>query len=270
VAAFNILKSTHCMVGADLHSSLLYLPPVPPLPPLPGGPWPHLVAAKLHWTMKSTLKEAPSVVDEGSAVMQRCTDIGSLIVPHLMLGPALIDVLMPLYIATSASKSHFGASTVMAENAPVATAVLKKVNLNLNCATIVGLGIVFAPNTVCAGMTVADLVGGLVQMLVDGVANYLLGKLFGGIATRTTSSLFTPILRFFAPGVLRALTAMAGAGEKAALNALNNVFGALIGDGVGSPLGYSYPHAVSRVYEHMTNADNAATRYFNGNHPTFL
>jgi hypothetical protein len=266
MTAFNVLKQCHWMVGADGHEAL----GVPPWPPKPISSGVHLVGAKLHWVMEATQKRADTVIAEHDSVMQRATDIGALIVPHLMVLPPLLDILMPLWILTSASKSYFGAGTVLVEKKPVATAVIIKVNLNLNCANTVGIGVVIAPNTVRAGMTLWDILFGLLQMVVEGIANYYLGKLLGNIATKAlAAAIRRGLLRALVPA-LRALTKLLG--PTALSKILSNVVSAILGTLLGTPLGYSQSTVplLSNLWDGMNNGTDALTEYLDKSCPVFL
>ena len=107
---FNALMTIHPMIGVDLHDG------IPPPGPVMVPKLPHFVAATLKWAVP-TSSPTPTVFGPGGfSLMQQGTDIGNFI-PHIF-----VEYLAVLYTATSGSKSHFGASTVLAEGKPAAAA----------------------------------------------------------------------------------------------------------------------------------------------------
>jgi hypothetical protein len=175
---FCVLLEYHPMIGADPHNELA--PSVPPAVPVE----PHAVAAILNFILPASMADDTRTKVLGplhARVMLRGTDIQSFI-PHIPLGPGIL--LAGLLTLFSGSKSHFGPSSVLACKKPIAAALLVLINPNVNCGTIAGVGTVFAPNTVVAGMTVGDVIGGLfaacVQIVIQGVTNAVFGKLPGG------------------------------------------------------------------------------------------
>lgn len=176
MSAFNLLRPNHLMMGVDLHDAIM----PPSLKPVPFMP--HFVIAELRGGMNisfgggfsGTCKHTPKVhvyFDEG---LNRATDIGPWI-DHVFY-----NLLIPLILIGSASKSEFGASTVRAEGRPVATAVFKTSNLNLNCSDPLALptGYVDAPCTVRAGMTLGDLIAGILEGLFDMAVSLALSLMF--------------------------------------------------------------------------------------------
>jgi hypothetical protein len=219
----SVMINTHMMFGVDFHNGISL--PVPPAAPITMGP--NIVTpTPLFMGPYGALtgKPSPSVLaTPGGIVMQQGTDIGPLII-HI---PLPFNILLPLVILGSASKCYFGASTVKSGGPkganPVAVAVLKVVNINLNCGTFASTtGIVPAPNTVNALFTLGDLVSGLVTMFVEAVIQDVLNLIFD-------------------KGLGGALEGIFG---KAAMEALGpqiaqNVLGAVLGLAAGSPLGAS-------------------------------
>jgi hypothetical protein len=132
--------------------------------------------------------------------MKKGTDIGSMI-PHVGY-PPLNPLLIPI-ILFSSSKSLFGASTVLIEKDPIATACFLVTNLNLNCNNKVALptGTVIAKNTVKAGMTLSDYIEGACMMVflmvLDAVLQGLGGKNkpFDRVASRIASKIVSPLIR---------------------------------------------------------------------------
>lgn len=187
------------MVGVDLHDAI-----VPPnltkkIPSLP-----HVVAAPLRGGAQTlfgvgyagSVLHAPRVRARGADALQRSTDIG-VAIPHVQ-----VNLLVPVIMADSKSKSLFGAGTVRAQGRPVATAVFATWNLNLNCGDPIRLpsGYVDAPNTVRAGMTEGDLFAGLVEMIFDVVYGFLKSK---GLVDKL---LLPALYRLFPAALVRLLT----------------------------------------------------------------
>ena len=203
---FNVLIEWHPMIGVDLHEDVL-----PPAPPVPMAP--HLTAATLNWVIPAAMSSKTFATFVHARIMQRGTDIQSLI-PHIPLSPAC--TLAGLLTLFSGSKSHFGPRSVEVEGTPVAVALLGSVNVNLNCGDLpMPTGYVIAPNTVVAGMTLGDVIGGIFAMMADTAMQYGMNKLLGP---------------------------------------LGPAFGGLAGAFLGSPLGFSFngnghglPGAVGRL-----------------------
>jgi hypothetical protein len=187
MAGFNVLKHTHVMIGIPLLEWHDYLPP-PGITPAKAGhicggllsvpPW-GILSGKKNNTPGKTVETATSYG------MSRGTDMGPLIPHYNVIPPAPPNLLLPVIILFSGSKSHFGASTVLFEQGQAAFAVAVKVNFNLNCAgpTMPPLpsGLVIAePQTVEVGVTVGDMIAGFLHMAVDLLIQFGLNRLFGG------------------------------------------------------------------------------------------
>jgi hypothetical protein len=219
----SVMINCHMMFGVDFHNGLMPAAPAPvPIEmgmnivtptPLCLGPWGAL-----------TGKPSPTVMaTPGGIVMQQGTDIGPLII-HV---PIPFNLLLPLVIAGSASKCYFGASTVQSGGpkgtGPVAVAVMKVLNINLNCGTFASTtGIVPAPNTVNALFTLGDFISGLVTMFVEAAIqdflNWVFGDLLGDLGAAAIGE-----------------DAMKALGPQIAVN----ILGSLLGTAAGSPLGAS-------------------------------
>ena len=173
MSAFNVLKTNHFMLGIDFHDALI--PTIPkPVPLIP-----HSVFAPLEgYVGAASVKKAAKTNAEYVPMLQRATDIG-ICIPHFGL-----NLLLPLVILGSGSKSYFGAGTVKLEGTATGVAVLHDANINLNCGggttPPTPTGYVFAPATVRCGMTMGDLYAGIAQMVVEGLItwgiNFALGK----------------------------------------------------------------------------------------------
>lgn len=270
---FNALMTMHPMFGVDPHDG------IPPPGPVPVPNMPHFVAAMLKWAMPSTSKPTPTVIGPLGPLMQQGTDIGNFI-PHLA-----VDYLAVMFTAGSGSKSEFGASTVLAQGNPTAAAVLLVLNLNLNCcgATCPPLpsGFVIAPNTVSVGMTLGDILGGLLAGATDCLIQFGLNRLFSStMMSKFFKWLQGPIIRALvpnAPGFTSLVTALLGQSSAilsnpVVANTLANIiptFGSII---MGSPLGYSPDWAPANWTAGQVNdaaqslghaAGNAITNLFN-------
>ncbi len=241
---FNILKDYHVMIGVDFHKAVLP-PPAPPVPNLP-----HACIAPLCIPPWGGLTGKPngSVFSSGlGRTMSQGTDIGSLI-PHIPLPPP--NLLLPIIILTSGSKSEFGAHAHVAPEGPVAFAVLKVINLNLNCAgpacPPLPTGVVITFNTNTTGVTIGDIIAGCLRMVVDSALQYALNRIF---ASNTVSNFLDNLVlrgfEVFGPLVGRFAPAALGAFIKGYVfsslfsTTVENILGALAADVIGSPLGYS-------------------------------
>ncbi len=161
-----VMKDWHPMIGVDLH----ICNPPPPAPPIPMTPYrtAMLLRGTVGWFL--TAKYCPTHHSAGWGVtMARGTDIGPLI-PHI--GPPSIT--LPIEVAFSASKSHFGPRNYVEKDnydnkAHIAAALGGFVNPNLNCGTPcpTPTGMVLALNTHGVGMTQGDIAAGMTQMVVD-------------------------------------------------------------------------------------------------------
>jgi len=170
---FNVLIEWHPMVGLDLHGELTTTPPPVEVPMAP-----HLTAATLNWIIPAAMTQKTFATFVSARIMQRGTDIQSLI-PHIPLAPPAI-ALAPVMTVFSGSKSHFGPRSVEVEGTPVAVGLLGIANLNLNCGDIpMPSGWVLAPNTVVAGMKLGDVLGGLFAMASDAAIQYAMNKVLG-------------------------------------------------------------------------------------------
>lgn len=178
MSAFNLLRPSHLMTGIDPHDAVM----PPALAKVPAIP--HPVTARLRGGVhisapgfSGSVKHTPKVQVCFEDALQRSTDIGMLIV-HVGY-----NVLLPLIMVDSKSKSEFGASTVRVDKRPVATAIFMTSNLNLNCGEPARLpsGFVSAPCTVRAGMTEGDLLAGLVEMGFDIGFGVVKSKLFKAV-----------------------------------------------------------------------------------------
>jgi hypothetical protein len=217
MSAFNVLRPNHFMLGIDFHDAIV----IPPTK----LPWmPHPVFAPLEgYVGASSVRRAPTVRAETVEVLKRKTDIGQFI-PHTFL-----NLLLPAILLGSASKSYFGANTVRVEGTGVAVATMKTTGINLNCGTVpLPTGVVMAPGTVRAGMTLGDALAGLAEMLAEGAIQGFMDKMLG-------------------------ITEIAGP-----------IVPVLLGYLLGSPLGYSVPWAPGgEISIQLEKGHDAVAEYFN-------
>jgi hypothetical protein len=254
---FNVLKTYHVMIGIpwmELHQAVFppVMAPVPKVPHVCGamlcvGPWGAL-----------TGKPNPTEISaSGGVMLSQGTDIGPLIPHYNLTPPAPPNSLLPVIILTSGSKSHFGAHANTAPQGPVAFAIGFKVNFNLNCAgpmfPPLPSGVVLTFNTHTTGATIGDIVAGFAHMIVDGLIQFGLNRLFASaritaLGERLAQGVLGPALSKLGYGSVQALIDMGiprlgSLGRYAGSIAEEFLFGlpvTLISVlGIGSPVGYS-------------------------------
>lgn len=163
---FAVMKHFDLMIGIDVHTCW------PPPDPKPNGPAPYLTIMFLHGLQPLTPMMAPTCLTLSGMTMQRGTDIGPGI-PHI--GPP--SKLTPLDILLSSSVSYFGPSAYAAEGVPVAAALASVIGINANCWTVgpVPTGLVLCPTTHFTGMTLMDILFGVVSYAADVVMEQVTG-----------------------------------------------------------------------------------------------
>lgn len=213
--ACNILKAIDPMISyPEMHNCIIPPSPTPvPIPYMQVSFLGHGIIAE-----KSKYSGGPSFASKNLVqasyfppILQG-NDCG-FFSPHIG-NPA--NVLFPLIIAFSSSKSLFTASTVQINGSPTAAAFLIIANVNLNCAFPISMpfGVVPAITTVQVGMSIGDylagIASGLLQMALDKLFEGLLSKIgvsrfFSGIGSRmfirsVTSNIHvaTPLANAFA------------------------------------------------------------------------
>jgi hypothetical protein len=235
----SVLVHYYPMLGVDLHKAQA----PGPVPPVPFSP--HVVVAALYlgpWGILTGLP-ALTVKSQYGITMQKGTDIGPLI-PHVCV-PIPPNLLTPVYILGSASKSYFGVATVKVGGAPVAVAVAKIMNLNVNCGDIpTPSGYVMAPNTVNAGMTLGDFLSGLLTALVEGALQWVIGQVVGaigeGIAGKLFKAALVPVVDAADAATLAAAKAAIASGtSQFGSEMIKGAIGTVVGLALGSPLGAS-------------------------------
>ena len=187
-APFPVLTTIQPIVGVDMHKA------IPPPPPAPPPFTPHVVVWGVGLSQKmpflwatgtSTASTIESGVPKFVAVgvghaVGRTHDAG----PH----PAHVwpNVLLPIIMLGSASKSEFGSGTVKVSTSKGAmdmgVNVAWVMNLNLQCNDFpipkTPTGMAFTLNyTVYAGFSLADFFRGLIQMIVDILISLAVGAI---------------------------------------------------------------------------------------------
>lgn len=205
----NVITRFHTMVGVDFHTAQPSFP-APTPPPVPKTP--HVVGAMIHfavWWMARGKDNTDVQTPFGNA-MSKIYDIGMLI-PHYGVNS---PILMMLWTLASGSQGHFGVSSVVAKKGPIAAALFGCSSPQLDCNEPLPLptSVVFAPNTVVAGMTVGDVVAGVFSMALTSAFVYATGRVVGRAGTRV------------------------GIPDKSLESTIASVFVGVVG---GSPLGYS-------------------------------
>jgi hypothetical protein len=131
-----------------------------------------------------------------------------LIIPHISIPPP--NVLVPIVIAFGGSKVMFGASTVKINvdgaGIPMGACVFPVVPLSLNQACNQPLNLpsdyVIAPNTVMVGLTLGDIVGGVVNIVLDMGLSFLLSKLGDKFSSGVTQPIVAAVLGKFGPSLI--------------------------------------------------------------------
>lgn len=190
---FGVLKAWHPMVGVDFHI------PWPPGSPVPAPARAPYFAAFIMIGTTLTSRWTPRHNTHALASsMVRGTDIGPLII-HV----GVPSITLPLEILLSGSKSHFGPTSITVSDQKGGTgnpaaALGVFVNLNLNCGFPIPtpFGLVIAPTTHMVGMTLGDLIAGLLFMtwdfLIQAALNKLgakIGDVMGNVAKRIANKL---------------------------------------------------------------------------------
>ena len=216
----------HGFIGAGIHDAIF--PPAPTVIPFT----PHVsMQTLLGLTIKA--KWSKTVIGPfGFQLLGKDNDSG-LIVPHISIPPP--NALVPIVIAFGGSKVMFGASTVKLDvdgaGVPMGACLLPFVPLSRNQACNQPLNLptdnVIAPNTVLVGLTLGDVIGGVVNIVIDMGVSFALGKLGAGISSKVTQPIVAAALKKFGPTFA---TALAGETAEAVLNALVD---AIVGYGVG-------------------------------------
>jgi len=200
---FCVLKDWHPMLGVDMHIPWPLGSPTPAPTAVP-----YRTGAMLRWVTDLTVRYAPTTLSVEGYSMVRETDIGPGI-PHV----GVPSYLTPIDMLFSSSKSYFGTSeTVVTDQTgspgDLAVAVGCVVNLNWNCGTVapLGIGVVLAPSSNVASMSLADFLKGLFQFALEFAIQLAINWLIG----RWTSNRFGSISNW--------LKTRLGIGARSAMN----------------------------------------------------
>ena len=224
-----LLLDLHGMLGVDIHDNLLP-PPVGPVPPTV----PHAVFQALGLISFTAQKTniPPNVSAWTRPIILRGSDIGPLI-PHIPI-PPMPNIKLLTIIPGSGSKSEFGCFTVHAKGKPVATAfpaVYGTLNLNCQGPTTVPLplltGIVVAPNTVFAGMSLGDIIASVISLYIDIILQAIMYFVWGK---------YGDLVGQAAWGKMAEILADTGLGREIIGDVTGMLFSMLL---YGSPVGFS-------------------------------
>ncbi len=175
------LNTIQPIIGADMHKTV---PPPVPVPPFA----PHVVVWGEGWSQKTgfmwALANSKAASPESAVTkpVQLCWGYavgrGHDAGPHP--GHIWPNILLPLILLGSGSKSEFASGTVKHKQGNIAVAVAYAVNMNLDCQDFpippLPTGFVMAMfSTVEAGFTLGDFLGGLFAMLVDMAITWVSG-----------------------------------------------------------------------------------------------
>ncbi|HEY0133291.1 MAG TPA: hypothetical protein VGB85_04400 [Nannocystis sp.] len=182
---FAVMKHWDIMIGLDAHTCW------PPGSPYPIGPKPYIVCMLMTGTML-TAQMAFTAVTFNGWTMKRGTDIGPLI-PHI----GQPSLLTPLDMLFSSSASYFGPSSHTVEGAPVAAALFMFANPNLNCHFFgpAPTGIVLCFTTHYVGMSIFDILFGVISMAVAIVIDVATGAVAGAASKAAQKTIIKPITR---------------------------------------------------------------------------
>lgn len=240
-----VIANYHPMVGVDFHDGF---PAVIPLPIVPRAP--HVVFAVVRfgpWWMANGVENENIQMPPGNA-MAKVFDIG-MFIPHLTF-PALDSfVWMAIYTLLSSSQGHFGVASVKTPKGPIAVALMLYANPQLHCETPLPplpTGVVLAPNTVVAGLTLGDLLAGILSMVLTSALTWGLSKAVPWLTGKLTSTIMGGLIRVVPTRIMLPATILGAALAQhfpittaIGTQAINIA----IGWAVGSPMGFSFDPA---------------------------
>lgn len=236
VPANNLLNTIQLVAGCDMHKQI---PPPPPAGPVPA---PHVVVAVMGMAHPSGTKASTTVRAGWGWALGRQHDL-SMGMYHIAG-----NLLIPLVWAGAANKAEFGSASVSVDvsgaGLRLAVAVIPGAGLNIQvdcnepCALPTSICIA-SLNTVYAGFSLADFIGGLVAMVSDIAITYIVGEI-ADVITGALGSLaiagLGEVLALLGPEAL-----LVGAlGEIVAGPIIHEAVKMGIGWLIGTPLGYSY------------------------------
>jgi hypothetical protein len=226
------------VVGLDFHNN------IPPPPPAGPEPMPHMVVATLGMASPSTAKMSTKVMaGPGGAALGRQHDIGPGIY-HVG-----VNALLPIVWAGAGNKAEFGVSSVVIDQGRLAVAAIPMVGINLQldcgdpCPTPTGFALAMT-NTVLAGFTLGDFVGGLVAGASDLLITWLVSAISGAAVKKGLPALVGAIAG--PEGVL--VVGLVGAAFPVPFAMAEAKLSQYIGWCIGTPLGFSYKWAPGNKY----------------------
>jgi hypothetical protein len=258
MANFNVLKNWHLMFGLDFHD---VLPPPGTAPIIPKVP--HVVTPTplIGTTLTSTYVKDVVTASWGWTMIRR-TDIGPLCV-HVPTAP---NLLIPIIILTSGSKSHFASHQNVTSQGPMAVAVMKIVNLNLNCGGPTKMpptptGIVPAFTTHVSGFSWGDLAAGLIAMGIDAGVQFGLNMIFSNAKVGDAFQRMSAVLSRRIGSCLVGPMVGGRLGYGLAAQAVPTLYGFIF----GSPMGYSPGWSLIGGHggDLTSSAEDALMNYFN-------
>jgi hypothetical protein len=172
----------HGYVGMGSHMAVL--PPVPPPPVMA----PH-VATDTLLGVSINAKYSKTVMGPFGIPPVGANSDSGFMVPHVCIPPN--NALTPVIIGFGGSKVMFSASTVQIDvdggGKPFGACCFPFVPLSLNQACNDPCNypgdVVIAPTNVMVGMTLGDIIGGIVNIAVDCAISFVANKIGGGIAS---------------------------------------------------------------------------------------
>ena len=255
---FNVLKNWHPMFGADFHD---VLPPPGTAPVVPKVP--HVAIAPLLMGTTLTSNYADDVITASWGwTMIRRTDIGPVI-PHI---PSAPNLLIPIIILASGSKSHFASHQNITSKGPMAVAVMMIVNLNLNCGGPTKMpptptGRVPAFTTHVSGFSWGDLAAGLIAMGIDAGVQFGLNMIFSNAKVGDALQRMSVVLSRGLGSCLVGPVVGGYIGYGLAAQAVPTLYGFIF----GSPMGYSPSSSLIGGLggDVTSSAEDALMNYFN-------
>jgi hypothetical protein len=251
--ACKVLNSTHMVAGLDYHKS------IPPPPPAGPAPMPHVVAYVMGLAPPSTGKISTKVMaGPGGAALGRTHDLGP--------GPyhVAVNALLPIVWAGAGNKAEFGVSSVKTDKGTLAVACFPFVGLNLQldcadpCPMPTSIAIA-STNTVLAGFTLGDALGGLAAGVSDFLITWAVSAITGAIVDKGIPAALGAL---FGPEAVL-LHELIGDAFPVPFKYAEAKLGQYLGWMIGTPLGFSYDWAPGNKYggklneyldEHISNA----------------
>jgi len=254
-------KKSNFGINLDLHSGLFVTPVGIPLPIKLGL---HVGAATLSAPFSglgSNKGNGCNILADGQPVVSRGHEVKYSIVPHLNVlpPPPILNVLIPLLILGSSSKTQCAASKVQCTDGPLAISMMRYVGINSACADpcTMPTSMIFNWGTVNVGFTLGDIVAAIVLFVLEAITSYICDKLAGKfsrwagrtLTNKLAGALLTPLLTYFRKHLAGKLA------NKIAEETTKAVAKFIWGEGLGGTAGN---HAADWATKHGTNKDATA------------